>query len=470
MSKHKNSDSGITLGKREYRLLSQAEQIEETLMPGFVRPMLIFIAVLIVAFLVWASVVHLTEVARAPGEIIPIGQTKVVQHLDGGEVSEIRIEEGQLVERGQVLLRIDGSQAMADLQQMEARRLALTLRAERLLAFAEDRVPDFSLAIEGISNSHDQNLENPEMQPSHVSPVYVKLINEQNEIHGQQVSARESSLAVVSSQTDQIRKRILQTRQALEAARRHVNLVSELLNMREKLGEQQLITRTELLETRRARVTSLSEVDRLEKEILVLNESLEETLRRHEDIANQSRRDALIERGVVRAELAEVEETLQRLRARVARLDVRASERGFVQDLRVMTTGQVIQPGAILMQIVPTDAPLEAEVRIAPKDIGHVVPGQQVRIRVSSYDYRRFGDTEGVLRRVSATNVVAPDGKPYFRAWVELTRPYVGNDPNRFRIQPGMSVEAEVVTGRKTLMAYLFTPVIDVVDRSFGER
>lgn len=474
MTRNQNAPSGgatgqrVGRGSRERHLLSQAEQIEETLMPRFIRPMLLLIALILIAFLAWASVVQLTEVARAPGEIIPIGQTKMVQHLDGGEVDEILVEEGELVEQGQPLLRIDGSQAHADLQQMEARWLALILRAERLLAFAEQREPVFP--DPGAKVVYPVADDDPEARIVVSASQHLHLITDQEQIFRQQVAVRNSSLAVVTSQIDQLRKRNEQNRKSLADARRHLDIVTELLSKREELGAQQLITRTVLLETRRAKITAESEVTRLEEEIIVVQESLQEALLRREDIANQFRRDALTERGVVRAELAEVEETLQRLRARVSRLDVRAPERGLIQDLRVMTTGQVIQPGAVLMRIVPTDAPLEAEVQIQPRDIGHVVPGQPVKIRVSSYDYRRFGNTEGILRRISATNVVTAAGEPYFRGWVELTRPYVGDDPQRFQIRPGMSVEAEIVTGSKTLLAYLFTPVADIIDRSFGER
>ncbi|WP_031386864.1 HlyD family type I secretion periplasmic adaptor subunit [Desulfonatronum thiodismutans] len=464
----KATQSSPKLGVRESRLLSEAEQIEERLIPGYVKPLLTLIFLMVLLFLAWASTAKLTEVARAPGEIIPIGQTKIVQHLDGGEIAEIHVDEGDLVERGQTLLLMDGSQASADLQQMEARWMALSLRAERLLAFAENRVPEFvpsrlpaAFRLEGDEQTTEYTI---------LTTPHMHLIHDQLEIYHKQVAVRESSLAVITSQVEQARQRLIQLEKALASARDHQKHVAELLDMREELGRQQLITRTELVETRRAKVTADGEVERIEEEIIFIDETLTEASIRLEDAANQFRRDALSERGVVRAELAEVEETLQRLRARVSRLEVRSPERGLIQDLQVLTTGQVVQPGAVLMRIVPTDVPLEAEVRIAPRDIGHIKIGQNVRIRVTSYDYRRFGNTEGVLRRISATNVVTPGGDPFFRGWIELTRPYVGTDPTRFQILPGMSVEAEIITGEKTFLGYLFTPVTDIIDRSFGER
>jgi HlyD family type I secretion membrane fusion protein len=445
-----NSDASAKtpLGSRERRLLSETIHIEEELIPAFVRPILFVVGALVLVFLVWAALTHMKEVARAPGEVIPSGKVKVVQHLDGGVVEEIAVEERKLVEQGAVLLRIDGSQALADLHQMEARRDSLRLREERLHALTEGKKPDFAKL--DIKESG--------------------MLSSQREIYTTQVATRSSTLSILDRQIDQRRQRLQQLEIALSVAKEHLALTGELSEMREDLASRRLINRTVLLETRRAKVTASGEVARLTEEIGVAGQELAEARNRRADTQNQLQRDALAELGAVRSELAEVEETLQRLQARVDRLEVRAPNRGYVQDLRVQTIGQVIQPGALLMQIVPDKAPLEAEVRISPRDIGFVRVGQPVNLRVTSYDYSRFGVAKGVLKRVSATSVVGDDNKPYYRGLVELSSPYVGDVPGRNPLQPGMSVEAEIKTGEKTMLAYLTKPLIDVVSMSFHER
>ncbi|MBI4985730.1 MAG: hypothetical protein HZC24_10430 [Rhodocyclales bacterium] len=110
-------------------------------------------------------------------------------------------------------------------------------------------------------------------------------------------------------------------------------------------------------------------------------------------------------------------------------------------------------------------------IRISPKDIAYVKVGQPVKLRVTSFDYARFGFARGTLSKMTASSITeAVDGKPYYRAWVKLTQPYVGDEPGRYPLQTGMSVEAEVLTGQKTLIAYLTKPVTDVISRSFRER
>jgi len=438
----------ISLGRRERSLLSETIRIEEELIPSFVRPILFIVGTMVIAFFVWAAITHLKEVARTPGEIIPFGQIKVVQHLDGGVISEILVEERMLVKQGQVLFRIDGSQALADLKQMEARRDSLRLREERLKAFTEGNKPDF------ISLGTSQS----------------SLIANQREMYLSQLATRDSTLSILDRQISQRTKRIHQLETALSVAKEHLTLTNELSSMREDLGSRRLINRTVLLETRRAYVTASGEVARLQEEIGVAKQELAETQNRRTDAVNQSQKDALGELGVVRAELAEVEETIQRLQARVDRLEVRAPNQGYVQDLKVQTVGQVILPGAILMQIVPDNVVLQAEVRIAPSDIGFVKVGQPVNVRVTSFDYARFGVAKGNLKLVSASSIVGTDNRPYFRGLVELTTPYVGDVPGLHLIKPGMSVEAEILTGDKTLLAYITKPVIDVLSKSFRER
>ncbi|MDP4029585.1 MAG: HlyD family type I secretion periplasmic adaptor subunit [Gallionella sp.] len=447
---HQKPESPIQppLGSRERSLLAESVHIEEELVPAFVRPILYLVAALVLIFILWSALTRMKEVARAPGEVIPSGSVKVVQHLDGGVVAEIVAEERKLVEQGAVLLRIDGTQAHADYGQMKARLDSLRLREERLKAFTEDKTPNF--AALGIA------------QPG--------MVSNQMEIYITQLDTMDSTLAILDRQIDQRKQRIRQLEMALSTAKEHQSLTGELAEMRENLASRQLINKTVLLETRRAKVTASGEIARLKEEIGVAGNELAEMRSRRLDTQNQLLRDALAELGVVRAEKAEVEETIQRLQGRVDRLEVRAPIRGYVLDMRVQNVGQVVQPGALLMQVVSDNAVMEAEVRISPRDIGFVRVGQPVNLRVTSYDYSRFGFVKGSLKRVSASSMVGENKTSYFQGLVELNNPYVGDVPGRNLLQPGMNVEAEILTGEKTLLAYLVKPLIDVVSMSFNER
>ncbi len=437
------------LGSRERRLLTETALIEEETLPMFVRPMLLITLATTLVFMVWAGTTRIKEVAVAPGEIIPLSKVKVVQHIDGGIVAEIHVDERMKVSEGQVLLELDGSQAIAELRQRESRKVALQLRAERLAAFAERRKPEWPV----------------------VDEVHKDLLADQMDVHRMQVAAMNSTLSVLGRQIEQRKNRIGQLEQSLVTAEKHQRLTEEMTGMREDLAAKRLVNRTILLETRRAHVTAAGEVDRIREDVARSRQELAETQSRQVDTLNQLQRDALNEMGAVRAEMAEVEESLQRLKTRVERLIVRAPHAGLIQDLKVQTVGQVVLPGAVLMQVVPDDATLEAEVRIGSRDAGHVRAGQDVNLRISSYEYTRYGYVPGILKRVSATSIVDPQtNNVYYRGWVTLTQSYAGTEPGRYLVQPGMSLEADIVTGEKSLLAYLFKPLADTLARSFRER
>ena len=122
------------------------------------------------------------------------------------------------------------------------------------------------------------------------------------------------------------------------------------------------------------------------------------------------------------------------------------------------------------MQVVSDSATLDAEVHILPRDIGFVKEGQPVNLRITSYDYSRFGSVKGTLKRVGASSIIGDNKDSYYLGLVGLEHPYVGNVPGRNLLQPGMKVEAEILTGDKTLLTYLIKPLIDVVNMSFHER
>jgi HlyD family type I secretion membrane fusion protein len=130
----------------------------------------------------------------------------------------------------------------------------------------------------------------------------------------------------------------------------------------------------------------------------------------------------------------------------------------------------VLLPGATLMQIVPDNIQFEATIKISPRDIAYIKIGQPVELRVTSYDFSRYGFSRGKLKRISASSLQGEGGETYYRGWVELEQPYVGNTPGRYPLQPGMSVEAAIVTGQKSLLSYLTKPITSALSSSFRER
>jgi len=174
--------------------------------------------------------------------------------------------------------------------------------------------------------------------------------------------------------------------------------------------------------------------------------------------------------GAVTAELAQVREAVAKRDDRANRLEIRAPVRGIVKELQAHTIGGVIAPGALVLEVVPMDKELIVEARVATTDVGHIEIGQPVTVKVLTYNYARYGGIPGRLRSASASTFVAEDETPYYKAVVELDRNYVGGNPDRNLVLPGMTMQANIKTGRKTLLQYLLKPAYSSINEAFRER
>ena len=154
----------------------------------------------------------------------------------------------------------------------------------------------------------------------------------------------------------------------------------------------------------------------------------------------------------------------------VNRLEVRAPTNGVVKGLEVNTIGGVIRPGSRLMEIVPSGGELFAEVKVSPNDIGHIKIGYPVIIKVTSYDFSRYGSIDGKVTGLSATTFTNEQGQSFYKGVISLGKNYVGNVEGRNVILPGMIVNVDIITGTKSLLAYFLKPIHKALNSAFSER
>lgn len=450
------ADSGggpqpIRRGDRQVRHLAQSVLLEEGGSSGLIRIATLTISAVVTAFLIWAAFTEVDEVAVASGEVVPTGQVQTIQHLEGGIISEILVKEGDLVEGGQVLFRLDPSASLAELEQMRARRVGLALKAERLRAYGQGVAPDFARQV-------------PDAQ------MYPSLIADQQAIYDSQLVALENRRQVIIKQVEQ-RKSDLKLFSKREATlRRNITLLKEELVLREDLLAKGLTSKIVVLDLKRELNQSRGDISRLLGEKQTAVESMQESEKRLIELGSDLKENALTEMGGVTSELAQVRETITKLRDRVRRLQIKASVRGIVKGLKAHTLGGVIPPGGVVAELVPLEKELIVEARISTRDIGHVQVGLPVRVKVVTYDFARYGGITGELRDISASTFLDEQGEPYYKGIVALDRSYVGYDPERNRVLPGMTVQADINTGKKTLLQYLLKPVYVAMSQGFRER
>jgi HlyD family type I secretion membrane fusion protein len=440
----------IVLGSRSHRHLAHSVLLDEAVAPRHIRLTIAMLCAGLAAFLVWAAVAQLDEVANTTGQIAPSGAVQVVQHVEGGAVVRIAVTEGERVTKGQLLIALDRVETESELKVAEARYWGLVARVARLKVQAEE------LWDESPFND--------------IPPEYADLVRDQKEILDSHRRATLNQEAIVKAQAGQLDADLARTREQIDSIRREIKILREVAGIRTELEKDKLVTKVQSLESQRALVIQEGELQRLLGQRSALQANLAESRARLKGVSSDRRQASHDDMGLASAELSQVTELLVKLRKRLSRTDITAPVNGIVQDLKYRTVGGVITPGATVTNVVPVDDVLQAEVRISPTDVGHVKVGQVVRVKLLTYDFLRYGTVDGYVSSVSATSFVDDKGVPFFKGIVRLTRSHLGPRVDDQPIHPGMTVVCDIITDRKTVLQYLARPVVIALRQGLRER
>lgn len=441
-----NTSAGLPRARAHY--LNQAIQLEENTPVNIINFAIMFSAALLVSLVIWAHITQIKEVATTQGEVIPADLVHNVQHLEGGIISELLVHNGDVVSKGQVLLRFSPPAAISDLEQMSVRYTSLLLQQERLQALIENREPYF-----GETGTN-----------------YPKIAEKQLTIYQAQLESQSQKGILLDNQVG-LKKR--EQRRALNQSaimKKEVALLKEQLDIRKNLSKSGVVARDELLETEIKLSENVREYQKFRDNYKVATATLSEAKQKRTDTKLQFIKDLQLESGKAINEIAEVKHSLVRLEDRADRLNVTAPVSGVVQALSISSVNAVAEPGKVILRIVPMDDELIIESRILPDDIGHVHIGQSADVKVDSYDSSRFGSIEGTVKQISATTYLDEKNNPYYRSEISLKKSWVGNNPEHMKIIPGMTVQANIETGAKSILAYLLRPISRGFDNAFSER
>jgi len=411
-------------------------------------------ALFIGGFGFWASWYPLAEASLAQGAVKVEMNRRSVQHAEGGIVREILVREGDQVQPGQVLLRLDPVQTSAQLQGLETQRLALLAHAARLEAELDGadriRLPD-------------------EVVLARARPEVAEMITGQTAIFEMKRAAWISSDTALLARQDQLRATIDALTRQLAASERQIALVREEIATVEELLQRGLERRPRLLALQRSEAALIGTYEDQQGQV-VRNRAqiaeIEQTLASQ----RQSRSaDAGRELRAVRERLIEVEEKLIRARDISGRLELRAPIGGMVMGLRVNSDGAVVRPAEPLLDIVPEER-LVADLRISPLDIARVHVGAPIELRFPSFPQRNVPPVQAELAWISPdAETDQRSGMPYYTGRVLLEEAALAQLPGG-HIVPGMPVEASIVTGERTMMEYLLKPILDSFRKAFVER
>lgn len=373
--------------------LTEARETVRYLSPRGGRLILWSIVFFIVSFLIWSSVAEIDEVTRGQGKVVPSQQVQVLQSLEGGIVSRILVHDGDIVSKGQLLIKLDETQLAAALREGEAHCMEHRAKAARLAAESERK--KFT-------------------PPKNVLEGYPQFVR------------REYELFVAR------KKQFERQEQSLEKE----------LNMMRPLEKQGSVSEIEVI--------------RLQRKL--------------DDLRDDYCTGAKKELNDLLAEISRLSETNEVLRNKLEHTNITAPLKGVVKRVMVNTIGGVIKPGEDLVEIVPLDDKLLVEARISPSDIAFIHPGQKVMVKFTAYDYAIYGGLQGTIENISADVIEDNNNESYYKILVRTDKNRLGTADNPLPIIPGMTVRVDILTGKKTILAYLLKPVLRAKEKALRER
>ena len=403
-----------------------------------------------VFLMLWANFAVIDEVTKGDGKAIPSSKIQKIQNLEGGIVSELFVKEGQIVEAGAPLVRLDDTRFASNVGETEADRLSMLLRVERLSAEVDDRPLNFPedvlKAVPGQAKS-EESLYISRRQQLH------------DEVGGlqEQLIQRQQELREFTSKQAQYRQQL--------------GLQRQEINMSEPLVAQGAVSPVEVLRLKRAEVETRGQLDATTLAIPRAESAIKEVQRKIDETRGKFRSEALTQLNEARTDLNKAQATGKALEDRVSRTLVTSPVRGIVNKLLVNTIGGVIQPGSDLVEIVPLDDTILVEAKIRPQDIAFLHPGQDATVKFTAYDYTIYGGMKAKLEQIGADTITDEDKKTtYYIIKLRTERSHLGTPEKPLLIIPGMVASVDIITGKKTVLSYLLKPIIKARSEALHER
>lgn len=411
--------------------------------------LLLLIALFFSCAAAWAYYTEVEEVTRGDGKVVPSSRLQIIQNLEGGIVAEIIAREGQMVERGEVLMKIDDTRFSSSFRETQLKYWELMARSARLEA---------------------ESTAQPLVLPEKLLFEQPGLVAEEQALFSARQRELESSILVLNQQAAQRRQELVE-RQAKQAQfKRSYELSFQELNMSEPLVAQGVMSEVELLRLKRTANELKGEMDANRLAIPRIQHALNEVQQKVAELRISFQTEAARELSEVNGEFARAQESISALQDRVSRTDVRSPVKGTVQRLMVNTVGGVIQPGADLVEIVPLEDNLLIEAQIRPADIAFLRPGQNAMIKFTAYDFSIYGGLSATLERISADTVTNDKDESFYLIYLRTNESAIESQQGQFTIIPGMTVTVDILTGTKTVMDYLLKPLLKAKNEALRER
>ena len=421
--------------------------------PAKTPRLILYIAFFSVSWIfIWASFAEIDERVKASGRVIPSSKIKKIQNLEGGIVKEILVCEGQMVKKGQELIKIDNIKSRGNLGEKKAKYYALSAQIVRLKAEANDK------------NFDSKDIKNI-VPKEYIESEYNLYLSDKSKI--------KSKIRVLQDQLRQKENELKEVRAKVKYAKKSVDLIQEEVNMKAPLVRQGIESYPEFLKLKRELTDKKNEYESAKLSIPKIKSQMAEIRSKIASVKDEFKNKAREDLSKALAEIAQVSELKNTLEDEVKRTRVISPVDGIVKKIEVTTIGQVIKPGDSMMEIVPIDDKLLIEAKVKPRDIAFLYPGQEANVKVTAYDFSIYGGLKGKVTNIGADSIVekTPKGEQsYYLVQIKTEKNYVQKNGKKGLIMPGMVVSADILTGKKTIMSYLLKPIVKAKQNALRER
>lgn len=421
--------------------------------PFFARAGLGVIILLIVSFIAWSAVARIEEIARGEGKVIPVSRTQIIQASEPGVVQEIAVRLGQVVNRGDLIIRLDDTLTTSSLGEAEARQRALRAQIARLKIEETGNVEAAYVCPDDIVKSAPLICENE-----------ARLLAARRESFRNKLAVLDERLLQRRNELDEANVNIVRLEENARVAQREEDLLAPLV-------ERRLAAQTDLLRVQKELSENSGQLKLVRESLGRIGAAINEASLQRADLALQLQQEALAEKTKALSELSVIEETIRGASDRVARTDIRSPVNGVVNTLDINTIGAYVQPGTVVAGIVPTADTLLVEARLSPSDVAFVRPGQSALVKITAFDFSIYGGLAGHVDTVSADSIVDQHtGETFYLVRVRTDSSELGRDGEQHSIIPGMIASVDIMTGEKTVLDYLLKPINKARDEALRER
>lgn len=412
------------------------------------RALLYSIALTFIVLLIWSSLASIDQVTRGEGKVIPSKKLQVIQSMDGGVVEEIAVREGQIVQQGDLLIRIDPTRFVANFEESRVRAKALTAKVERLRALVRN---------EPYEPVIDVNLP----------PEQIQMLEQEQHFYYTSLAELEERVSIAREQRSQRLEELAEVQARLAQAQRNYDMSTQELEITRPLLDVGAISEVEVLRLERDASQAKGEVEQTHARLAVSYAAVEEAdarIREAELSMRNQWRGALTE---ATSELNSLGKNVTGLEDRVKTTAIRAPADGVVQRIMFNTVGGVVQPGNVVAEIVPADDVLLVEAKIRPADIAFLRPGLPAVIKLHAYDFTIYGGMQAELEHISADTITDERDNTYYLVRAATEQASLGE---ALPIIPGMTVQLDILTGKKTILSYIMKPILRAKANALGER